>query len=78
MISDTFKCRCKCYEKCEPKCKCECNPKHDCEWFEKLLKESYWRGFNDGCRKCRRKEHECDKYEYEGCEEYEVYDAYER
>ena len=80
MSSETFKCRCKCFEKCEPKRECECEKKRDCEhnhgkdceWFEKALKEAYWRGFNDGCRKCRRKENECE--EHDGFGEYDEYE----
>ena len=84
-------CECKPKRECEYKPKCECEKKEyecerdhgkDFEWFEKALKEAYWRGFKDGCRKCRRKENECDeceKYdEYEEYEEYEDYDEYEK
>ncbi|HCD46639.1 MAG TPA: hypothetical protein DEQ64_23535, partial [Lachnoclostridium sp.] len=59
----------------------ECEKKRDhdkdCEWFGKALKEAYWRGFKDGCRKCRRKENECDEREkYDEYEDYEEYNEY--
>ena len=73
-----YECECKCYERHEPKCKCEYKPEHECkckcesgngcEWFEKVLKEYYWRGFHDGCKECGRKDEKC---EYESCEGYE-------
>lgn len=69
---------------CKPGCeyprRCECEPRHECdwehnrdqgkncEWFEKVLKDFYWRGFNDGCKKCGRKETDCDGYGYDACE----------
>lgn len=65
---------CECYNKCEPKRECGCESEHDrCkeyEWLEKELKEAYWKGFKDGCRKCGRKENE---YGDCGCDGYEEY-----
>lgn len=86
MSSESYNYKCKCYEKCEPKrecgCysqreykhkqECECGREHDkgCDWFEKALKEIYWRGFKDGCKKCGRKENDCDVWEHEEYDEY--------
>ena len=83
MSSEYFKCRCKCYAECEPKRECECKPKYRececerdhsmcCKWFEKQLKEAYWRGVKDGLHKCKRKENEGSE-----CEKDEVYEDYE-
>lgn len=66
---------CECRRECEPRreYECECEHEHEqdqgknCEWFEKVLREFYWSGFHDGCKKCGRKENECG---YEGYEEY--------
>lgn len=74
-------CECKPRHECKPECEyeprreyeCECEHEHEqdqgknCEWFEKVLREFYWSGFHDGCKKCGRKENECG---YEGYEEY--------
>jgi Leu/Phe-tRNA-protein transferase len=45
----SFKCRCRCIKNCDRDR--ECDHEEEKEWIRQAIKEAYWRGFKDGCRK---------------------------
>jgi len=77
----SLKCRCKCRcikncdrdRECDRDHECDCDRDRECdheeekEWIRQAIKEVYWRGFKDGCRKCSRRDR--DREDFEECEE---------
>lgn len=51
----------------------ECD--HDGERIRQAIKEAYWRGFKDGCRKFSRRD--SDREDFEENEEYEENQEYQ-
>ncbi len=42
---------------------CDCDRDRECERCKQAIKEAYWIGFRDGCRKSSRREEEIDECE---------------
>ncbi|GLC83055.1 hypothetical protein LBYZC6_51690 [Lacrimispora brassicae] len=39
---------------------CGCDHDDDNEWLKQKIKEAYWKGFREGCKKCSRKDNDYD------------------
>lgn len=39
---------------------CGCDHDDDNEWLKQKIKEAYWKGFREGCKKCSRRDNDHD------------------